>query len=412
MPVPVYPAVDRFINIARESVYGTAATTGFVTVPVAGFNPDPKVNPIEDKGLRGAMTSVYDIQLGPVWAEIAIPESPLYGDTIGHVLFNIFGDYTATGTVSTPTSTTTATTAVGALALTVGSGGASFTNGTFVQIGAGTTAEICTVGAGSTGTNIVLSTPTRFSHAISTALTTVIAPFTHVFSTLNPASSIGNVGSQPPSHTFVDRNQVIGSPGYSDVYPYGCFSQMKLTGMPNGFLSWEGSLTCWPQTTSASAPVASISNVHAIPAWKGISTIGGSVVNDIAEWSITMTRLLEPIPTVDGAQAPFVIARGPLDGVFELKYDPALDESALNSMLQNTQPSLLWTTSNGAAGASQVSFSLAAQLGAATDAKLVAEKTLFGYDVTGVLVGNSTNVGNSGGYGVAQITLINAVSSY
>jgi hypothetical protein len=413
VPVPVYPVADRYINVQRETVYGTPATTSMVTIPVAGFSPEPKVNPIEDKGLRGAMTSTYNIELGGQWNEVAIPESPLFGDTIGHVLFNLFGDYTATGTAGTPTWTTSAALTPGEASIPV-STGAVATAGTFVQVGTTTTAEVVTVGTGSTTTSIVLAatSPLRFSHLSGITVTPVTAPFTHVFTTLNPASSIGNVGSQPPSHTFLDRNQVIGTPGYSDVYPYGCFSQVKLTGNTTGFLSWEGTLTAWPQTTVSAAPTAAISTVPPIPAWRGTSTIQGSAVNDISEWAVTFTRVVEPIVTVDGNFAPYVIARGPLDGSFDIKYDPALDESALNYMLNNTQPTLAWTTTNGLSGASEVSFGFAAQIGAYTDAKLVADKTLFGYDVTGMLVGNSTNVGNSGGYGVATVTLINAYPGY
>lgn len=412
VPVPIYPVADRYVNCARELIYGTQVTTGMVTIPVAGFTPEPKVNPIEDKALRGAMTSVYNIELGGQWNEVSIPESPLFGDTIGHILFNLFGDYTATGTASTPTGVTSTATAAGATSLTVTTGGTTFTSGSFIQLGTTTTSELLTVGTGSTTTSITLATPTRFAHTTAATITTVVAPFTHVFSTLNPASAIGNVGSQPPSHTFLDRNQVIGTPGYSDVYPYGCFSQVKLTGNTSGFLSWEGTFMAWPQTTVSAAPTAQISTVAPIPAWRGASSIGGTSVNDISEWGITLTRVVEPIVTVDGNFAPYVFARGPLDGTFDIKYDPALDESALNYMLNNTQPTLSWTTTNGGSGASLVSFAFAAQMGAYTDSKLVADKTVFGYDVTGTLLGNSTNVGNSGGYGVAQITLINSYPGY
>lgn len=413
VPIPIYPVADRYVNVQRELIYGTPATAGMVTIPVAGFNPEPKVNPIEDKALRGAMTSVYNIELGGQWNEVSIPESPLFGDTIGHILLNLFGDYTATGTASTPTWTTSSSVAAGATAIPVTSATAA-TAGTFVQIGTTTTAEIVTVGTGSTTTSIVLAatSPLRFNHTTAATVTTVIAPFTHVFATLNPASAIGNVGSQPPSHTFLDRNQVVGTPGYSDVYPYGCFSQVKLTGNTSGFLTWEGTFMAWPQTTASSAPTAAVSTVAPIPAWRGASSIGGTSVNDISEWGITLTRVIEPIVTVDGNFAPYVFARGPLDGTFDIKYDPALDESALNLMLNNTQPTLSWTTTNGGSGAGLVSFAFAAQMGAYTDSKLVADKTVFGYDVTGTLLGNTTNVGNSGGYGVAQITLINSYPSY
>jgi hypothetical protein len=81
-------------------------------------------------------------------------------------------------------------------------------------------------------------------------------------------------------------------------------------------------------------------------------------------------------------------------------------------MLQNTIPTLLWTTSNGLSGSSLVSFSIAAQLGAFTKAQLTPLKTVFGWNTSGVLGGNVSDIGNSGGWGVATITLENNVSSY
>lgn len=414
-PSPVFPVTDRFVNIAKEATAGTASTGTYVTIPVAGFEPDPKQQMLEDKGLRGAMTSIFDLEPGPYWTETTIPASPLFGDTIGHVLLNVFGDYTVTGTASTPTWTTSSALTPGAGPIPVTSA-TSAVAGTFIQISTGLTSEIVTVGTGSTATSIVISaaTPIRFAHTTAATITTVIAPFTHVFNVLNPASSTGNVGSQPATHTVIDRNQVAGSSGfYADVYPYSCFSSVKLTGAATGLLTWEGSFTSWAQQPPAStAPTANVSSVKVIPAWRGASTVGGTSIFDIAQWEITLARHLEPVPTVDGQQAPFVIARGPLDPTFSLMYDPALDESALNLYLANTQPTLLWTTTNGGTGASLVSFSVAAQLGGMNAGKLNASKTLFGYDMSGICIGNTTNTGNSLGYGPCTVTLINAVPSY
>ena len=415
VPVPVYPVAERFVNIAREITYGTPPTTGFVTIPVAGFDPDPKQQMLEDKGLRGSMTEVYDYQSGPYWTDTTIPASPLFGDTIGHILYNLFGDYTVTGTAGTPTWTTSSAITAGATSIAVSSG-SSAVGGTFIQVGSGTTSEVLTVGTGSTGTSITLAaaTPARFSHLSGITITTVTAPFTHVFSTLNQASSTGSVSGQPPSHTLVDRNQTAGSTYYADLYPYACFSQVKLTGASTGLLTWEGTCSSWGQTapTATAQVTSSISSVRSIPAWKGTSTVGGTSVYDIESWGITLNRALEPVPTIDGQQSPYVIARGVLTGTFDAMYSPALDQSALTNYLNNTQPTLVWTTSNGLSGSSLVSFSVAAQLMGFNSAKLTASKTLFGYTTAGMLIGNSTNSNNSGGYGIANITLQNAISSY
>ena len=414
VPSPIYPEAARFLNIARETGgFGVVPSAGFVSMPVATFEPTPKVNPIPDTALRGAMASPYDFQMGASWTEMSIGESPVYGDTIGHILANVFGDWTDTGTASTPTGTLSAAVTPGATALPVASGGASFLAGTLVQVGTTTTAEIVTVGTGSTSSSVVLSTPLRFSHLTAAPVTTVTAPITHTFATLNPASSTGLVSGQPATHTLLDRNQVAGSAGFfTDQFPYVCFSELELTGKPLGYLSWSGKATSQPQGTVSAPAAASFGTVRGIPAWRGTSTVAGTAISDVASWTITLSRDVKPIPTIDGTQGVYVISRGPLTGTFALDYSPALDESALNLLLNNTQPTLQWSTSNGLPGANLVSFTVNAELGAVTEAPLAVTDNLFSYNVSGTLVGNMTNIGNSGGWGIATITLVNAIGSY
>jgi hypothetical protein len=55
---------------------------------------------------------------------------------------------------------------------------------------------------------------------------------------------------------------------------------------------------------------------------------------------------------------------------------------------------------------------MTAHIGAFNSAKLTADKTLFGYNTTGILLGNTSNIGNSGGWGICQIVLQNAIPTY
>jgi len=414
VPSPVFPEAARILNVGREAVaFGTLAAS-YVSVPVNDFQPDPNYNYFFDNAERGSLTGPYDAAQGPAWLESTISESPVYGDTIGYFLASLFGEWSDTGTAGGTTWTATGGVAAGATSITVTSGTVA-TAGTFVQIGTGVGAEVCTVGTGSTATSIVLSatTPTRFAHTGSTTITLVTAPFTHVFATMNPGSPTGLNSGQGPSLSVLDRNFAAGNSGfYADAYPYTVVQEISLTGQPNGYLTWTGKLMSWPQTSPGAAVTAAFSGAKGIPAWKGTSTVGGSAANNIDQWKITLTREINPIPAINGQQAPLIFARGKLTGTFDLEYAAVSDESALNYMLNNTQPSLLWTTANGLSGASQLSFSLAAGLAAATKAPLKVVKTLYGYDLTGTLVANNTNVGPSGGFGVGSITLINAVPSY
>jgi hypothetical protein len=414
---PVYPVAAQTLLICKEATTGTPpAVANFVTMPVADFGPDPKQQMLKDMALRGSLTTgPFDLLPGPYWAESAIKESPLFGDTIGHILNNLMGDFTSTGTSQSTTWTTSAALTPGAGPIPVTTGTAA-TAGTYVQIGTVTgTTEVVEVGTGSTTTSIVLNaaTPIRLSHASAVTITLVAAPFTHVFSLLNPGSLTGSVTGQPPTHSFAHRNQVAGSAGYyADLYPYGCLSQLKLSGAASGLLTWSGNLTSWPQQAPVSAFTIAPSTVRAIPSWRGTSTEAGTAISNVTTWGITLNREVEPIPTVDGQQSPSVIARGGLAGTFDLNVNPAVDESQLNYYLNNTQPTLLWTTSNGLTGASQVSFSVAAQLAGYGSSKLTANKTTYGYVSSGDLIVNPANAGQSGGFAPCQITLINAVATY
>jgi hypothetical protein len=414
---PVYPVAAQTLLLCKEATTGTPpAVANFVTMPVVDFGPDPKQTMLKDQSPRGSMTlGPFDEQPGPYWTESTIKESPLYGDTIGHILLNLMGDYTTTGTSQSTTWTTTAALSPGAGPIPVTSGTVA-TAGTYIQVGtvSGTT-EVVEVGTGSTATSIVLNaaTPLRFSHLTALTITLVAAPFTHVFSLLNPASSTGSVTGQPPTHSFAHRNQVAGSAGfYADLYPYGCFSQLKLSGNASGLLTWSANLTSWPQQAPVSAFAIAPSTVRSIPSWKGTSTVGGTLISNVTTWGITLNREIDPIPTIDGQQAPSVISRGGASGTFDLNVNPAVDQTQLNNYLNNTQPTLLWTTANGLSGASLVSLSVAAQLAGYNSSKLTANKTTYGYNSSGDLIVNTTNAGNSGGFSPVQITLINAIPTY
>lgn len=414
VPTVVFPPSSELLGIGRELVSATAAPA-YVTIPVAGFEPDDKITMLSDTGKRGSRVKTYDLQQGPLWTESKVTESAVYMDTIGHVLLNILGDYTATGTSSgTPWTSTAVALTAGATAIPVLSGAAA-TTGTFVQVDSATTSELATVGAGSTTTNIVLNanTPLRFNHAASVTVTPVIAPFTHVFSNLNLNSSTGNNSAQPPTHTLIHRTGIPGSGNFNAVqYAYACFSDLKLSAKATGWMAWEGSVTSLAHAYPASSPTAAISGVRAIAGLKSTTTVAGTQRFEIAGWSLDLKTEIEPLPTADGFQNPFAFVRGEFEAPFTLTYSPAIDESALLHYLTNDQPTLAWSISNGLSGANLASMSIAAQLGGYKSAPLKANKTTFGYDVSGELIASATNSGNSGGYSPLKITLVNAYPGY
>ncbi|MBM9504522.1 phage tail tube protein [Actinacidiphila acididurans] len=91
------PAASAFsyLGIAKEATFGTpVASTAFI--PVTGVTPKDNLTLLEDKGMRGSMTDVYDEIAGPISAELdwdgdAIP------DTIGWALAGVLGEVATTG---------------------------------------------------------------------------------------------------------------------------------------------------------------------------------------------------------------------------------------------------------------------------------------------------------------------------
>lgn len=415
VPTTIFPVSERFVAVGRETTPGTAATPTF-TLPVTSFQPDDKPIWLPDEAWRASMAGEFDLLQGPIWTESAIG-GPAYGDTIGSLFYNILGDYVSTGSAVSPNTTTTGTNNAGSTSVTVNSGN-SFTNGMFIQVDTGANAEIVQVASGAAGSiTLQASTPLRFTHTAGSAVTNTQAPYTNNFGLLNGGNG------QPPSHTFIDRTQIPGSANKLAVaYSYGCLSKLTLVGNASGLFTYTGTIMSYSHAYPAVAPTPSISNVRAQPVWRSLVGLagpasGGTLVNDIAEWQIDIDRVVEPMPTADGSQNPFVMARGKLTATFQLKFAPAIDESSLLYMLNNTQPQLQIVFSNGLGGASQVQYTIDAQLAAFETAKITESQALFGYDVTGRLIANTTNssganITNSGGYSPLHVSLLNAVPIY
>ena len=412
-PTAAQPVSTGYWQIGRELVTATVAPV-FSSVKSKALKPSNKPSWLRDEALWGDMAELHDLQQGPTWAELEIPESPLYGDTVGHLLFGFFGDYTATGTGTTPTWTTTVAPVAGGTVLTVGAGSTAV-SGTFIQVDTSTNSEVVTVTTGSTGTTISINanTPLRFAHGSAVTITTVVAPFTHTFSLLNPNSSTGLTSCQPPSHSIVHHNYLPGSGGYyADLFTYAVVTDFSLMGDAKGWLTYSAKLTSYIQTAPGSTISAALSTIKGVPAWKGTSTVGGSALSQIAKWGVDYSRKVDVIPTADGQQAPYFLGLGPMTAKFKMTYDPAVDETALNEMLNNTQPTLAWSTSNGLAGSSLVSLAINAELGGYMEAPLSAVNQFWGYETSGELVASSTYSGNSGGNTPCQVVLENAIPSY
>ncbi|WP_214103236.1 phage tail tube protein [Acrocarpospora catenulata] len=91
----VTPVARRFVGIAKETVPGTAVAMT-ATIPIEKFDPADDVTMLDDQALRGSMSKQYGQVAGPV-ASTWDMGGPMFGDAIGHLLFNVFGELATTG---------------------------------------------------------------------------------------------------------------------------------------------------------------------------------------------------------------------------------------------------------------------------------------------------------------------------
>lgn len=411
----VYPVTRRFIGLAKEVTPGTVVAPTF-THPMTKFTPKDNITYLKDTAWRNAMAELYNLIQGVEIADLDF-EGPVFGDGLGYNLANILGDYWQQangGTTATPTSVATGTPYVaGATTLTVTSG-ASFSTGTVFTVGTGVNQEIRSA-ASVAGAVITLNAPMYQAHAGLVAVTPYsVAPTTivHNFSLLNGGIGMGGtLQAQPPTYTFTDYTGVTATSGARN-YAYTCLSEMSITGTATELLMWDAKGTAFASAIAGSAPTASISTIKPQAAWISTISVAGSPVNTISEWKVTMNRKLDPKFTNSGQQTPFAIPRGELGATLALTYDPAVDESPFLLYLNNTQPTVAITASNGLTGANLVQVVTSMQVAAYDTGELEDSKTTFGYNTTVMAVANTTNAGPSGAQSPLSIALTNAVINY
>ena len=433
-PSTLFPVEERFVNVVRETTPGTIPAAPYgTTMPMVKLEPEDKPIWLLDESVRGGMGDFYGMFQGPLYADVNVPESPLYVDTFPHAAFNCLGDYTQSAPTAAPSTTLTATANAGATSLTVAAGTSFTANMQIMVFAAGSTgaAEIVTV-LSSTATTITLqtATPLRFNHANGATVqnTSVTAgTYSHVFSLLTSGfigTGVFTNFAQPPTHTFTDRTQVPligGNPGGARQYAFTAFSDLTITGNAEKLLTWTGKFASWAGQLAASAPVASVSSVPPYPVFNAsfnLATSGAlAPIFNIVEWQITFTRQLKVYFTNDGTQNPYTIGRGKLGVSGKLMFAPATDETALLYLLQNTQPQLQILASNGLATSSPSyqAVQLDVLFADFDTSKINDSNPLFGYDVTfkshhvAAARNSITSTGWSGGFSACKLTVNNSV---
>ena len=412
----IYPVPRRFIGFGKETAgsSGTAvASTN--TVAMSKFTPTDKVTYLEDDAWRGAMAQLYNEIQGVEISDLSMG-GPLFADSIGYPLAGILGDYwqSVNGTAGTAT-TLNGGTSVGATAVTLTSATGFSGTSIFAVGGTGTTSEEVRQGISLVGSVLYFTPPLYQAHLTAAAVTPYSATgitYNHNFALLNAGAGMGGfANAQPPTYTIVDANTPPASTG-ARQYAYAVPTELTLSGMSTGLVEWEAKYTAIASAIAGVTPTNTLSSVAPQPAWNTTVSIGGTSEFNNIEYKVTLMRKAEPIFGNNAQQAPFAIPRGWFNAELAMNFDPAVDETEFLFFLNNTQPTLSIVSSNGLAGTSAASITFTAQVAAFITGQLTDAKESFGYDLTGKLVANSTNVGPSAGLGPIIITLKNAVVAY
>lgn len=412
---PTYSSMRQFAGIALEATPGTPVAMTNTLLPEK-ITWDDKPKWLDDKGMRGWMTSVYGRQIGPIVNEFGL-DGPVFGDTLPFILANLFGDCVPTGTTTTPTTTLSASSTAGASSITTV---ATIPAGTTILIDTGNLAEVRKTGtpSGAGPYTIPLAagaTPLAYAHASAVTVTAVTAPFTHAFAVLNSGATGPYQQGQPPTHTVTHYSGVTPSVG-ARQFSGACCSDLELTfNAETELLMMTSKWTSWPSVAAGALPVSAPSAVLPIASWRGAIGLGGpatggTLVKAVPSGKITFKRKLEPDFTVSGVQTPYIIQRGELDISGELEIIAA-DESGLNYMLNNTQPQFQFLLDNGVVGAGDIKVQVDCQQTAFNAATMDSSKANIRYKLTFDALANTTNAGGSGGGSPGKVTITNALGS-
>jgi hypothetical protein len=412
IPTLVAPSTKTWLGIERELVVGTpklpdSVTSGnAATMPLDKSQYEPEDTPhwLPDEAIRGSMAQLFAEVQGPEEATWSLG-GPVFGNVFGYFLDNIFGDMASSGATTASTTTITSPTVIGATTCTVASA-TGHTSGTLLQIGSGSTKEIVKLGSSTSGTAMAFANyPLRFAHSSAAAASLPSGPFTHKFGTLNSGSG------QPPTHTATDYTSLTTTVG-ARSYPSLCIAQIDFTGNAEQLFMMKVTGTSWQSAAASSAPTNTTTFDVPIASWRTAVQVAGSPVYDIGEWAVSIKRELQVYWTTQGAQTPYIIARGTLDCTGTINYTVPSDETPLTQMLNNTQPTLDISISNGLTSTSLISFDIHATKAAFIKSKPVRSAVLVGYEDEFQTVANTTDVGGSAGLGQVTVTLVNNTPTY
>lgn len=410
-----FASYRQFVGIALEATQGTAVPmTNTMIMEKLTWSDKPKW--LDDKGWRQWFSTLAARQIGTIVNEFSMSGS-VYADVWPFILANVFGDLVGTGTTAAPTTTLSASTAVGASSITTA---VSIPAASIIQIdtGAGLT-EIRKTGtpSGSGPFTIPLATgerPLLYAHTSGVTVTNTTAPYTSAFAVNNAGQSAPVYAQgQPPSHTITHYQGISGSFG-ARQFPGACCQELSLSfNAESELVKFDSKWLSYPSVIATATVTSNPSAIQPLAPWRGAlgfggPASGGTQVKAVPNAKITFKRMCEPDFTVQGAQSPYIIQRGPLDVTAEYEIIMA-DETHYNYMINNTQPQFQFLINNGLSGANLIQIQVDAQQAAMTKADMDDSKANLRYKMAFDTIANTANAGGTGGGSPAKVTVTNAV---
>lgn len=408
----VWPVVDRYVGLAKETSAGTAVQPTF-THPMTTFKYTDKITPLKDEAWRGSMAELYNLIKGVRIDDISMG-GPLFADGIGYWLMNICGDYSVAmsnpGTTTTVLAASAGTTAISLISGTL----ATSTPYLYYLTGSSGFAEVVTASAGSGTGPYTLTRGLYYAHGsgATIAASSASSLYTHTFSLLNTGTGPGGYNNaQPPTYTITDWSGLPATSG-ARAMAYTCLSELSISGSATGLVEWDAKASAVASVIPGTKPSITVSSEVPYASWLTTVTIGGTPVNTNAEYKLTLSRKVEPKFTNMNQEDPYAIPRGGFAAGLSYSFDPVQDETQLLEYLNWSQPTLSIAASNQGAGTAARSVTINVQVDAFDTGELDDSKETFGYQMTSQCVANTTNAGVSGGYSPVSIAVQNAVSSY
>lgn len=454
-------------SIGRETTPGSPAVP-VMNIPLSSGTPEDNLTLLSDKDLRGDMGLDYNLVAGVEIGSFSM-SGDVYLDSIPHLLYNTFGDYQSQlVTTSSAVGTTSGALAIGATSATLAAS-ASVASGAYLQFTTTSGAsEVVVATTASTGTTVTFAgTPLRFNHATGTTVTSAPAGagVAHTFALLNTGGSAFGLPrtAQPVTHTITHYNSLPANPnvnaGYSGYRQYGywCSGGIDFTLNNNNLFQHSTKGTSFMgQDMTTTPPPVSISGIGTNPpaqaAWEFAAAVGvpaittggtgttvayattastttGSMLQNVEQAAISVTRTLTPKYALVGQQQPVIIGRQDLSITGTLQFI-ADDETPLYAYLNQVIGQLNNTTASSQSSYLSIGMGLPVGAGVQNPANksvlgiqfdfhnvrfekaTLADPDMMQYNVSFRALMNTTDVGVSGGRGPGTVTVYNNIATY